>query len=387
MNFEFSGCCPQLIHITHATLSLLRLNVLVISSDNLFAAMGDDQETPPKTTSVDNEADETENVFVTALPKGNHDQDHQDSNNNTAQPKQMESQEDFFADIGYYQFLNELEQNSLDARSQEVFSKLQSKVKECQQREKSVGELELNLKQARLETAEASRRDAVDQKRNDELVDEIRAKEEYVNTIHSSMEEKRVLVERMEMENEELKRKIDVGPGWTESQLKEKARLSEEIQSNRKEADILNHRSADLRSSLENLEAQVKEAIKQRQEAIRHLEAVEIKIDEAEERNIVEEQKVNEAEKNLQLSEASLQHLEDDLASVKKESEEEMAAVEHLNQEMEELQLALSGCAIDMENMHQEEMRLIKEVSATFFILFRSNHTFILSFPTNHFNP
>ncbi len=173
--------------------------------------MGDDEDTTPMKTLDGIEVDETDKVFVTALPKGHHDQGHK-----TSQLEQIESQEDFFADIGYYKFLNESDPSSFHTQAQDVFSKLQSTVIECQQREKSVRELELNLKQARTETAEASKRDAVDQKRNDELVEEIRAKEENAKTIFSSMGEKRVLIERLEIENEDLKRTIDAGPGWTQ---------------------------------------------------------------------------------------------------------------------------------------------------------------------------
>ncbi len=128
----------------------------------------------------------------------------------------------------------------------------------------------------------------------------------------------------------------------------------------------MNIRLTDLRSSLEKLEAQVKESIKQREEANGHLEAIETKINEAEERNIVEEQKVDEAEKNLRLSEASLQQSEDDLVSVKKESEEEEMAVEHLNKNLDRIHLALSACMIDIESINQEETKLIDEVSIFF---------------------
>ena len=280
-----------------------------------------------------------------------------------------EQDEDFFDDIGYDQFVADCNAALLDGNNSnlksnnlsELFSKLQSKANECKELQRSVYGLESNLKHARSETAAASHKDAIDQKQNDRLVEEIREYEENATKIAANTEQRKGLINGLVAENETIQKKIDDGPGWTDDQLKQKSTYIGAIEASRSKSVEVNTRLADLRSSLSELEKKVEASLKIRDEDNQNLDLLEIKIDDAREANLADEQKVNEAERNIKVMDESLQHAKDDLEDVKREGDDEKIAVGHSTQELERIQLALSNCSKELGDVVESDQKITSE--------------------------
>lgn len=147
------------------------------------------------------------------------------------------AEDEFFEDIGYKKLVTEC--NALGAVGDDALAELKAKAEQCKQLQKNVQALKADLDQLQEENATARRQDEAKQKESDDKMEAIRKMEEDTATITNSIPMKEEEIRKIEGENDDIKRKIAAGSGWTETQTQERARLTQAIDDRRSQVESL----------------------------------------------------------------------------------------------------------------------------------------------------
>ena len=166
----------------------------------------------------------------------------------------------------------------------------------------------------------------------------------------------------MESENNTVQRRIAYRPGPTDEQIQKKCTLSTAIDHYRSNAKEKLIRLAELKSQIERTEKEVEASIKERDQSIANLEAINGMIDIAQEREQNAALQVNEAERSREILIETLRVTKIDLADLKTELDGDKQIIHDCEQEIEELQKAQLSCTKEIEVLGQTEDKTTKEL-------------------------
>ena len=188
--------------------------------------------------------------------------------------------DEFYDDIGYNKLLDEY--NALAHKDHEIsrsISKLRTHVDKCQELEKLIEDQASDLEHAKQQTSALMKLDATQQKESDEKMVRIRNMEEDTQKKHNAITKHEERIKEMETENNTVQRRIAYGPGPTDEQIQKKCTLSTAIDHYRSNAKVNCIRFAELKSQIERTEKEVEASIKERDQSIANLEAINGMID------------------------------------------------------------------------------------------------------------
>ena len=200
------------------------------------------------------------------------------------------------------------------------------------------------------------------QTESDEKMERIRKMEEDTQKIHNAITKHKEHIEEMESENNTVQRRIAYGPGPTDEQIQKKCTLSNAIDHYRSNAKVHSIRLADLKSQIERTEKEVEASIKERDQSIANLEAINGMIDIAREREQNAALQVSEAESSREILIETLRVAKIDLADLKTELDGDKQIIHDCEQEIEELQKAQLSCTKEIEVLGQTEDKTTKEL-------------------------
>ena len=271
--------------------------------------------------------------------------------------------DEFYDDIGYNKLLDEY--NALAHKDHEIsrsISKLRTHVDKCQELEKMIKDQASDLEHAKQQTSALMKLDATQQKESDEKIESIRNMEEETQKIYNAITKHKEHIEEMESENNTVQRRIAYGPGPTDEQIQKKCTLSNAIDHYRSNAKVNCIRFAELKSQIERTEKEVEASIKERDQSIANLEAINGMIDIAQEREQNAALQVNEAERSREILIETLRVTKIDLADLKTELDGDKQIIHDCEQEIEELQKAQLSCTKEIEVLGQTEDKTTQEL-------------------------
>ena len=271
--------------------------------------------------------------------------------------------DEFYDDIGYNKLLDEY--NALAHKDHEIsrsISKLRTHVDKCQELEKLIKDQASDLEHAKQQTSALMKLDATQQKESDEKMVRIRNMEEDTQKKHNAITKHEERIKEMETENNTVQRRIAYGPGPTDEQIQKKCTLSTAIDHYRSNAKVNCIRFAELKSQIERTEKEVEASIKERDQSIANLEAINGMIDIAQEREQNAALQVNEAERSREIWIETLRVAKIDLADLKTELDGDKQIIHDCEQEIEELQKAQLSCAKEIEVLGQTEDKTTQEL-------------------------
>ena len=271
--------------------------------------------------------------------------------------------DEFYDDIGYNKLLDEY--NALAHKDHEIsrsISKLRTHVDKCQELEKLIEDQASDLEHAKQQTSALMKLDATQQKESDEKIESIRNMEEETQKIYNAITKHKEHIEEMESENNAVHRRIAYGSGPTDEQIQKKCTLSNAIDHYRSNAKVNCIRFAELKSQIERTEKEVEASIKERDQSIANLEAINGMIDIAQEREQNAALQVNEAERSREILIETLRVTKIDLADLKTELDGDKQIIHDCEQEIEELQKAQLGTTKEIEVLGQTEDKTTKEL-------------------------
>lgn len=304
---------------------------------------------------------ENDDLFaMTALPES--ESTHSDDENDEDADDALEMLLD---DIGYNKLVGA--SGAADPDLSESLARLAAKVESCRELQRSLKASTDELAEAQRQTAAASRQDAEQQRVSDGRMEHIRKMEDEAARITNSIPISEARAEDLELENQELRRKIAVGPVWTEEQLAQKSSLSDAIDVSRSAVSGQNNRLAGLRSRIESAEREVDESIRRRDESIASLEAVNANIETVREEQQAVLLQTNEAERSKDILVETRRAAEADLVDLNAECDVEKNAALECEREIEHVRDEQKACVEGTCRLEQEEAELLKQLESARF--------------------
>lgn len=272
--------------------------------------------------------------------------------------------DDFFGDIGYNALVRDYNGACMDDSDlAEEFAKLQTRVEQCRRLRRTVHDLKADLGHAQKQTAAASLDDANKQRESDERMERIRKMEEDAIRIQDSVPTYEERCKSIECEKEELTRKINAGPGWTEGQNRERSSLVESIDRSRSEVAAKNGHLSDLRSQLEIAEKEAEASIKRRDQSMATIDALSAKNDNTQEQVLAIMQRVNEARRSTGVLVETKRMANEELTDLKAECDREKQMAEDAEQEVNNLHSAQKQCFKEHAEQTKLEETTLEELS------------------------
>ena len=189
--------------------------------------------------------------------------------------------------------------------------------------------------------------------------------EEETKKIHNAIKKHEEHTTEMESEIDTVEQRIAYGPGPTDEQVQKKCDLSSAIDQYRSNAKQNSIRITDLKSEIERTEKEVEVSIKERDQSIANLNAVNDMIDSAEERQQNAALQLKKAKRSREILAEKLSVAKKGLADLKDELDGDKQIIHDCEQEIEQLLKAQQSCTKEIEVLGQTEDKTTQELLRT----------------------